>query len=143
MAASDVKATARFDVTGWDETPYGEEGDGPHLSEALVLKEYRGDLEGAARARVLMCRAGREGPLQDAGYIASERVAGRLAGRDGTFVLQHWGIAAAGSPPRTAGHVVPGSGTGELAGLSGTMEIGVDADGRHTLELEYRIDQRP
>ncbi len=135
-----MKADARFDVTGWDETPYGEERDGPHLSEALVLKEYRGDLKGKARARVLMCRASREGPLQDAGYIASEQVSGRLGGLEGTFVLQHWGIAAAGSPPRTAGHVVPGSGTGELAGLSGTVEIGVDADGKHTLALDYRID---
>lgn len=135
-----MKANARFDVTGWDETPYGEEGDGPHLSEALVLKQYHGDLEGEARARVLMCRASRKGPLQDAGYIASERVSGRLGGLAGTFVLQHWGIAAAGSQPRTAGHVVPGSGTGELAGLSGTMAIEVDSDGRHTLELEYRIE---
>lgn len=135
-----MKATARFDVTGWDETAYGEEGDGPRLSEALVLKEYRGDLEGEARARVLMCRGSTEGPLQDAGYIASERVSGRLEGREGTFVLQHWGVAAAGSPPRTAGHVVPGSGTGELAGLSGTMEIRVDSEGTHSLELEYRIE---
>ena len=147
-AGDTLKATSRFDVTGWDETPYGDEGDGPHhsegdgphLSEALVVKEYHGDLEGAGRARVLMCRASRDGPLQDAGYIASERVVGRLGSREGSFVLQHWGVAAAGSPPRTDGHVVPGSGTGELAGLSGSMEIVVDADGRHTIELEYRID---
>lgn len=135
-----MKATARFDVTDWDETAYSEEDQGPHLSEALVLKEYRGDLKGQGRARVLMCRASREGPLQDAGYIASERVSGRLGNREGTFVLQHWGIAAVGSPPRTAGHVVPGSGTGGLAGLSGTVEIGVDADGNHTLDLEYRVE---
>ncbi len=134
-----MKATSEFKVTGWDETPCGEEGGVPHLSEALVLKEYHGDLEGEGRARLLMCRAALEGPLQDAGYIASEQVSGRLAGREGTFVLHHWGIAAAGSAPRTAGHVVPGSGTGRLAGLSGTMEIRVDADGTHTLALEYRI----
>ena len=139
VPADTVKATSRFKVTGWEDTAYGEEGDGPHLSEALVLKEYHGDLEGTGRARLLMCRASTEGPLQDAGYIASERVSGRLAGREGTFVLQHWGVAAAGSVPWTAGHVVPGSGTGELAGLSGTMEIRVDADGKHTLALEYQI----
>lgn len=136
-----MKATSEFKVTGWDETPYGKEGRRPHLFEALVLKEYRGDLEGKGRARLLMCRASLEGLLQDAGYIAAERVSGRLAGREGTFVLHHWGIAAAGSAPRTAGQVVPGSGTGGLAGLSGTMEIRVDADGKHTLALEYRIGQ--
>ena len=51
-----------------------------------------------------------------------------------------WGIVGAGASPRTADHVVPGSGTGELAGLSGTMEIHVDADGKHTLALDYQID---
>ena len=134
-----MKASARFDVTGWDETSHAEGDGGPRLSEALVVKEYRGDLEGTGRARVLMCRADGEGPLQDAGYVAAERISGRLGGRGGTFVLHHWGVAAAGSAPRTAGHVVPGSGTGELAGLAGTVEIGVEEDGTHTLTLEYRI----
>ena len=51
------------------------------------------------------------------------------------------GSVVAGALPRTAGHVVPGSGTGELASLSGTMEIHVDADGKHTLALDYQVDQ--
>jgi len=80
-----------------------------------------------------------DGPLENAGYVASEEVSGTLAGRAGTFVLQHWGVAGRGAPPRTAGHVVPGSGTGELSGLSGTMEIHVDAGGAHTLALDFEI----
>ena len=87
-----------------------------------------------------MCRASADGPLENAGYIASEQVSGTLGGREGTFVLHHWGIAEVGVPPRTAGHVVPGSGTGELAGLMGTMEIHVDGDGKHTLALDYEIE---
>lgn len=135
-----MKIVSRFEVTGWDAAPYGEEGEGPLLSEAQVVKRYRGDLDAEGRARVLMCRAGADGPLANAGYIASEQVAGSLAGREGTFVLQHWGIAEEGAPPSTAGHVVPGSGTGDLAGLSGTVEIAVDEDGTHTLALDYRIE---
>ena len=134
-----MRAVSNFKVTGWEELPYGEESAGPHLGEALVAKHYQGDLVGEGRARLLMCRASTEGPLQDAGYIVSEQVTGSLGGREGSFVLHHWGIAEAGQPPRTAGHVVPGSGTGELAGLSGTMEIRVDADGTHTLALDYEI----
>ena len=133
------RATSHFDVTGWDQTPYGEEGDGPSLGEALVLKSYRGDLEGQGRARLLMCRASETADPQNAGYVASEQVSGRLADREGTFVIQHWGISAAGVPPRTAGHVVPGSGTGQLAELSGTMEITVGPDGTHTLTLDYEF----
>ncbi len=134
-----MKIVSGFEVTRWEDLPYGEEREGPLLSEAHVVKRYRGDLDGEGRVRLLMCRAGADGPLENAGYIASELVSGTLEGREGTFVLHHWGIAGAGAPPRTAGHVVPGSGTGELAGLSGTMEIRVDAEGGHTLALEYEI----
>lgn len=135
-----AKIVSRFEVTSWDATPYGEAGEGPLLSEAQVVKRYHGDLDAEGRARVLMCRAGAHGPLANAGYIASEQVSGSLDGREGTFVLQHWGIAEEGAPPRTAGHIVPGSGTGDLAGVSGTVEIAVDADGTHTLSLDYRIE---
>lgn len=133
------RIVSEFEVTGWEETPYGEEGDGPSLGEALVLKRYRGELEGVGRARLLMCRADLASNSENAGYVASERVEGHLAGRRGSFVLQHWGVVAAGMPPRTAGHVVPGSGTGELAGLTGTMEIAATQDGTHTLALDYEL----
>ena len=135
-----ARIVSRFEVTNWDATPYGEQGEGPLLSEAKVVKRYHGDLDAEGRARVLICRASADGPLANAGYIASERVSGSLDGRKGTFVLQHWGLAEEGAPPSTAGHVVPGSGTGDLVGLSGTMEITVDADGTHTLSLDYRIE---
>lgn len=135
-----AKIVSLFEVTSWNATPYGEAGEGPLLSEAQVVKRYHGELDAEGRARVLMCRAGADGPLANAGYIASEQVAGSLDGRKGTFVLQHWGIAEEGAPPRTAGHVVPGSGTGDLAGLSGTVDIRVDEDGTHTLSLNYRIE---
>lgn len=134
-----MKIVSSFEVTGWDALPHAEECEGPLLSEARVVKRYRGDLDGEGRVRLLMCRASADGPPENAGYVASERVSGTLGGRGGTFVLHHWGIAEAGVPPRTGGHVVPGSGTGELAGLSGTMEICVDAEGGHTLTLEYEI----
>ena len=133
-----MKTVSSFEVTGWDTRD--EEGERPLLSEAIVDKRYHGDLDGEGRVRLLMCRASADGPLENAGYIAMEQVSGTLGGRKGTFVFHHWGIAEAGAPPRTGGHVVPGSGTGELAGMSGTMEIHVDGDGGHTLALDYEID---
>lgn len=134
-----MKIVSDFEITGWDAVPNGEEGEGPLLSEARVSKRYRGDLDAEGRVRLLMCRATADGPLENAGYIASEQVSGTLGDRAGTFVLHHWGIAEAGALPRTGGHVVPGSGTGELADLSGTMEIHVDEDGKHTLTLDYQV----
>lgn len=52
------------------------------------------------------------------GYVASERVIGLLDGRDGSFVIQHGGLAD-GDDMSTFGTIVPHSGTGELAGISG------------------------
>ena len=143
-----IKAVAEFDVVSWDQTPYDGVPGGPALAEAVVGKAYRGDLAGTGTAQLLMCRAadgkapadsGASSAPTNAGYVASEQIVGRLAGREGSFVVQHWGVAAAEAAPWTAGHVVPGSGTGELAGLTGTVEIAVDAEGRHTLALECSL----
>lgn len=143
-----IKAVAEFDVVSWDQTPYDGVPGGPALAEAVVGKAYRGDLAGTGQARLLMCRAadgeaaadsGASSAPTNAGYVASEQIVGRLADREGSFVVQHWGVAAAEAAPWTAGHVVPGSGTGELAGLTGTVEIAVDPEGRHTLALECSL----
>lgn len=134
------RATARFKVTSWDQESYaGEPENGPALGTAVVGKTYTGDLAGRGLARLLMCQADPSTPAADAGYVASEQIVGTLGRRKGSFVIQHWGVAAAGSKPRTDGHVVPGSGTGELAGLAGSVRIAVDADGQHTLTLDYTL----
>jgi hypothetical protein len=133
------RATASFDVTGWDQSPYGDEGDGPTLSRAAVRKTFRGDLVGDSEAELLMCQADPADLAAGAGYIGSERVTGALQGRTGTFVMQHWGVSGGGGPPKAQGHVVPGSGTGELAGLTGTIEVAVDAEGGHALLLDYDL----
>jgi len=134
-----MRAISSFDVTGWDQTPYEEEVKGPRLSRATVRKTFRGDLAGESTAELLMCQADPSDLSSGAGYVASERVVARLGGRAGTFVLQHWGLSGGGGPQRTSGHIVPGSGTGELAGLSGEVEISVDADGGHALTIDYDI----
>jgi hypothetical protein len=53
-----------------------------------------------------------------AGYVASERINGTLEGRQGTFVIQHGGLAN-GDDQSTFGAVVPHSGTADLARLCG------------------------
>ncbi len=130
-------ANADFQVTTWDQEPYEGVEDGPELGSATAVKRYTGDLEGEGRARVLLCRAREEADPKNAGFVASEQFVGRIHGREGSFAMQFWGFSAAGIAPWTAGHVVPGSGTGELEGLSGAVEVAVAKDGRHTLSVEY------
>ncbi len=143
------RAIANFDVTRWDPRPYEDGGPedgalaevaGPALGQVFVLKSYRGDLKGEGRARLLTCQADVDDRSAGAGYIASERISGTLDGREGAFVVHHWGIVASGAAPRTAGHVVPGSGTGDLSGISGEMEIAVEPDGAHVLRLDYEFE---
>jgi len=72
-----------------------------------------------------------------AGYVAMEFVAGTLHGKTGTFVLQHTGTMTRGDGHTTV-TVVPDSGTEELAGLAGTMQILI-AGGEHSYEFEYTL----
>ncbi len=76
-----------------------------------------------------------------AGYVAMERVSGALHGRVGTFVLQHHATMTRGVP-ELAIAVVPDSGTGELAGLSGRMTIEIEGV-RHSYGFEYTIGEAP
>lgn len=81
-------------------------------------------------------------PGDGAGYVVSERFVGTLAGAAGSVVMHHGGLMGAGTAPTTFGSIVPGSGTGALTGLSGTVELGRSADGGHTavLTVEHPAD---
>ena len=136
-----TRAAASFDVIGWDQTPAESDDGGPSLSRAIVRKKFDGDLVGDSRAELLMCQADTADLEAGAGYVASEVVTGSLGGRSGSFVMHHWGVSGGGEAQQTGGHVVPGSGTGELAGLSGSLEMSVDADGAHTLTLDYELPE--
>lgn len=117
---------ASFEITQWDAEVYDTEADGAALSQAVVGKTFSGDLVGTSTARLLTCvTEGTDG----AGYVASERVTGRLGGREGSFVMQHGGLSGGGPAPRSFGSIVPDSGTGELRGLVGTCEFAHDEQG--------------
>jgi hypothetical protein len=123
-----MSITATFEITGWDETTYDAPEEGPALVRASVRKRFSGPLQGTSRAEVLI--AGQEG------YLASERVDGVLEGRRGRFVIQHGGVGG-----RAFGHIVPGSGTGELDGLSGEAVFAHDDAGAR-LTLSYALAAR-
>lgn len=131
-------ARSTFSVTGWDENEYDNPESPAKLSLADVLKTFTGDFEGTSTAKVLMCLSDPEDYTKGAGYIASEVYSGNLAGRDGSFIVQHGGLSGPDGES-TYGTVVPGSGTGGLAGLSGTVIIERDDDGTHHFILDYSL----
>jgi hypothetical protein len=61
-----------------------------------------------------------------------------LNGRKGSFVLQHFATMTRGTPDLKI-IVVPDSGTGDLAGISGTMNIVIAQGGKHSYEFDYTL----
>ena len=124
-------AGGALDVTTEAEPPFLEQ-DGNQLARIIVRKEFSGDMVGTSEAQIVAAYTGTPG---SAGYVAIEHFTGSVAGRSGSFVLQHSGIMAEGGAELTV-RIVPDSGTGELTGISGTLQID-NADGRHSYVLDY------
>lgn len=96
-------------------------------------KTYHGPLDATAKGEMLTVGTKVEG---SAVYVAVEVVEGMLDGRKGTFALHHTGTMTRGTPALSIA-VVPDSGTGELAGIAGTMTIRIEKGGAHSYDLEY------
>ena len=97
-------------------------------------KKYHGDLEGSGTGEMLTAMTAVKG---SAGYVAIEKVTGTLAGRTGTFHLQHSGTMNRGAPSLSI-NVVPDSGTGQLEGLTGTLSIHIDGKA-HSYVFDYSL----
>jgi len=113
--ATTTTATAAIAVSAWSPEPFDQSAQGPSLVRIHVEETFSGDLAGTGVATMLqVLRADRS-----ASFCAVERVTGTLHGRSGTFVLQDTGTLGADGRVSGTWFVVPGSGTGELAGLRG------------------------
>lgn len=110
------------------------EADATVLGRLTIDKKFEGDLDASSNGQMLAAATRTKG---SAGYVAIEKVTGKLNGREGTFHLQHSGTMNRGTPSLSI-TVVPDSGTGELAGLSGTMQIEI-AKGKHSYVFDYQI----
>jgi len=130
-----TQAIATYENTAGDETAYDERADSPTLLRATVRREFQGDLTGESVAEVLICRSAPD----RLGYVATDRIEGRLGDRTGSFVFQHGGPIDRGVL-RSFGYVVPGSGTGDLCELQGDVTIAVTEAGGHTLMLDYDFE---
>ena len=109
---------------------------GETIGRMLLDKKYHGSLDATGKGQMLAMRTPVEG---SAGYVAMELVVGKLDGKSGSFVLQHSGTMNRGAKQLVL-NVVPDSGTGELVGLSGDMEI-IIAEGKHRYKFEYSLSK--
>jgi Protein of unknown function (DUF3224). len=103
-----------------------------------IDKHFSGDLDATSRGEMLSAGSSVQG---SAGYVAIEKVTGTLQGREGTFVLQHTGTMNRGTPSLSIS-VVPDSGTGALAGITGSMQIIIEHE-QHSYIFDYSFDGAP
>ena len=123
-------ANGSFDVTL---TPQDSPADAA-VARMLLYKELHGDLEAIAHGEMIAAHE----PLTGAGvYVAIDRVTGTLHGRSGSFLMAHRGIRSADGQELSI-VIVPGSGTGQLTGITGTVGIEI-VDKKHFYTVEYDV----
>ena len=131
------RATGTFDVKLSPQAPHHKDEAAP-LGRMSLDKQFHGDLDATSKGEMLAAGTEVKG---SAGYVAMERVTGKLHGRSGTFVLQHSGTMNRGSPQLSV-TVVPDSGTDQLEGLVGKMAIKIEG-GKHFYDFEYTLSETP
>jgi hypothetical protein len=111
--------------------------DASALGRMTIDKEFKGDLEATSKGQML---TGMSTSVKGSGaYVAIERVTGKLSGRSGSFILYHVGTMDHGAANLSV-TVVPDSGTGELEGLTGKMEI-IITNGKHSYNFDYSLSE--
>jgi len=134
--AQTMHAAGPFDVKVAPQKADSDVAQAANLSRMSIVKQYHGELEAVGKGEMIAT------PYQPKGsgaYVALERVTGTLAGRKGSFVLYHTGIMNHGVPTLSI-TVVPDSGTDELKGLTGRMNVIIAQDGKHSYEFNYAIE---
>ncbi|MFI6028607.1 DUF3224 domain-containing protein [Amycolatopsis magusensis] len=122
------KITAAFTVDTWEPSSL-DEAEGAELGQVRLSKTFTGAVAGTSSVTMLSAISG-----SAQAYVAFERLDVSIDGRKGGFVLQH-----AAFDDSFELKILPGSGVGELAGITGSAMITKHEDGSHTLDLDYEL----
>jgi len=115
-------------------TPEDDKSGVAIVGRMTIDKRFDGDIVGSSKGLMVMAGTQVQG---SAGYVAIEKVSATIAGRSGTFYLQHSGIMNRGTGSLTV-VVIPDSGTDDLAGISGSLKINIE-EGKHFYDFEYLL----
>ena len=130
------RATGTFEVKV--EPVPGESKEGrPSFPRLTLDKQYSGDLEGTSQGEMMTVNGTVEG---SAAAVAIERFSGSLDGRRGSFALVHSGTMRRGGEFDMIIRVVPDSGTEQLTGLTGTLQIVMEGK-KHLYIFDFSIPE--
>lgn len=105
---------------------------------ATMRKRYEGEVGGVSAT--LFTAAYDQGSGTGT-YVAMESFEGALHGVQGSFNFAHSATTLGEGRESEFFVIVPGSGTGALAGIRGAGGLGVDADGTHRIWFDYELDE--
>ncbi len=128
-----ISGTFKVDLAPLDAFEKGKNN--IQISRMSINKTFSGSLAACSKGEMLSAVSPVKG---SAGYVAIEQVEGTLDGKEGSFVLQHFGSMGSGTQ-RLILEVVPDSGTGQLEGLRGSMEITIK-EGQHFYTFNYTLE---
>jgi hypothetical protein len=129
-----MHASGYFDVTLAPQAADNPQARTAQIDRLSIDKKYHGDVQGTSAGQMQAIKDDKD----TGAYVALEKVVASVHGRNGAFMLMHYGYMSKGAIGRWLVEIVPNSGTGELAGLSGTMKI-VQKDDKHYYEIEYAL----
>jgi hypothetical protein len=131
-----TKLTTKLEIKSWDEQPYREFDDGRKFTKANVSLTGMGDgIETGSFESIMFYRT--DGTAE---YVSVMQLSGSIDGRSGDIVLRGKG-SYDGTTARGEMEIVPGSGSGGLAGITGTAtSVSTHADYPHMpLEITYAL----
>ena len=131
-----MNATGTFDVKVLPQQPDNEHARNGSVGRLALDKRFHGPLQGQSQGEMLAFGDGRE----HGAYVAVEKFTGSLDGRSGSFALVHRSLMRNAKPEQWQVLVVPGSGSGALAGIDGAMTITIEG-GVHRYTFEYTLPQ--
>jgi hypothetical protein len=108
------------------------------MSVATMEKQYSGDVSG--RSATIFTSAF-DPELGVGTYVAMEAFEGSLGGSEGTFAFVHSASTSGTDRSNEYFLIVPGSGTGGLAGITGTGALEIDAEGVHRMTFDYILGE--
>jgi hypothetical protein len=127
-----ARANAVITVHTYEPKAYESPAEGPVLNRIHVEERFNGDIEADGVTEFLQA-AYADGT---ASFVGIERLTGTLDGREGTFLLQDAGTVQ-GSVVYGDWFVIPGSGTGGLAGLRGEGSFRANLGENAQVHLDY------
>ena len=129
-----MHATGTFQVTV-KPAETSEIGKAAGLGRMTIDKVWSGGIEGTSKGEMTVSSVGTA-----MAYVALETMVVKVDGKSGTFVFAHKATMDSTDPKSGAMDitVLPNTGTGDLKGIEGSLQITIDKSG-HSYDFMYTL----